>query len=131
MTPPTRAPCLGSVSRDRSTPEAEEEGFAACLPYHRAPGGGGGGVLLGISPLDLYAVTPQQLEPICLVPELSPGIFAAPPSSLAFLQIGPCFWFLQGPAGGRALTCRYRNKIRHPCVPSLASFMFKQHSKSL
>lgn len=34
----TRAPCLGSVSRDRSTPEAEE-GFAACLPSHHGGGG--------------------------------------------------------------------------------------------
>lgn len=124
---PNQSP-LFRVSKQRQEHPRSRRRRVCCLPSLPPRGRGG---LLGISPLDLYAVTPQQLEPICMVPELSPRIFAAPPSSLAFLQIGPCFWLLQGPAGGRALTCPCRNKIRHPCVPNLCSFMFKQHSKSL
>lgn len=124
---PNQSPLFRVSKQRREHPRSKRR--VRCLPSFPLRKGGG---LLGISPLDLYAVTPQQLEPICMVPELSPGIFAVPPSSLAFLQIGPCFGRLLGPAGGRrALTCRYRNKIRHPCIPNLGSFMFKQHSKSL
>lgn len=94
VTPPTRAPCLVGVSRARSIPEAEEKVLSACLPSHRQG-------LWGFSALDLYTVTPQQLEPICMVCELSPQIFAASPflpgfSADRFLASGFCEGQLAG-----------------------------------
>lgn len=95
---PNQSPLLRVLSRNRRPQKQKRKRPLPVFPSTAWAS-------LGILPVDLCAVTPQQLEPTCMASELSLGISAAPPSFLwLFCRQVLASGFCKGqPAGGPRL----------------------------